>query len=72
MNTEFQQMLLKIARDSIKCGLNHGRPKLPDPACLPVELGRPRATFVTLTIHGNLRGCIGMLEASRPLAADVA
>ncbi len=31
-----------------------------------------RATFVTLTIGGQLRGCIGMLEACRPLAEDVA
>lgn len=31
-----------------------------------------RATFVTLEIGGQLRGCIGMLEAHRPLANDVA
>ena len=36
------------------------------------ELKEERATFVTLTINGNLRGCIGMLEACRPLAEDVA
>ena len=29
---------------------------------------RPAATFVTLTQHGELRGCIGTLEAFRPLA----
>ncbi|MDQ6999011.1 MAG: AmmeMemoRadiSam system protein A [Mariprofundus sp.] len=29
------------------------------------------ATFVTLTIYGNLRGCIGTLEAYRPLIDDV-
>jgi len=29
------------------------------------------ATFVTLTQHGELRGCIGTLEAHRPLAEDV-
>jgi AmmeMemoRadiSam system protein A len=31
----------------------------------------PGATFVTLTQHGQLRGCIGSLEAHRPLAEDV-
>lgn len=31
-----------------------------------------RASFVTLEIDGHLRGCIGMLEACRPLAEDVA
>jgi uncharacterized protein len=39
---------------------------------LPAELMEKRATFVTLTIGGQLRGCIGMLEACRPLAEDVA
>ena len=43
---------------------------------LPVErlaeLAEPGATFVTLTQGGQLRGCIGSLEAYRPLAIDVA
>ena len=34
-------------------------------------LDRPGATFVTLMRHGELRGCIGSLEARRPLVADV-
>jgi hypothetical protein len=34
-------------------------------------LARPAATFVTLTQYGDLRGCIGTLEAYRPLGADV-
>jgi len=38
---------------------------------LPSELKEERATFVTLTIAGALRGCIGMLEACRPLVEDV-
>lgn len=29
------------------------------------------ASFVTLTMHGSLRGCIGTLEAYRPLMDDV-
>lgn len=36
------------------------------------ELAEPAATFVTLTRKGQLRGCIGSLEACRPLAIDVA
>ena len=31
----------------------------------------PGAAFVTLTSRGQLRGCIGSLQASRPLADDV-
>ena len=34
-------------------------------------LHRPGATFVTLTQYGELRGCIGTLEAHRPLLIDV-
>jgi len=43
----------------------------PDLGSCP-ELKEKRATFVTLTLNGNLRGCIGMLEACRPLVEDVA
>ena len=34
-------------------------------------LSRPGATFVTLKTDGGLRGCIGSLEARRPLRDDV-
>lgn len=34
-------------------------------------LHEPGACFVTLTRHGALRGCIGTLEAHRPLLQDV-
>jgi len=34
-------------------------------------LDRPGASFVTLKKDGRLRGCIGTLEAYRPLAEDV-
>lgn len=36
------------------------------------ELNEAGASFVTLTREGQLRGCIGSLEAYRPLAIDVA
>ncbi len=34
-------------------------------------LAEPAATFVTLRLDGELRGCIGSLEALRPLGEDV-
>lgn len=37
----------------------------------PAWLDRPGAAFVTLTLDGQLRGCIGTLEAHRPLGEDV-
>ncbi|MFZ4538879.1 AmmeMemoRadiSam system protein A [Propionivibrio sp.] len=60
--------LLTIARNAI--GKHFGqeaRAVVPHP-----ELSNPGATFVTLTQNGQLRGCIGSLEAYRPLAIDVA
>jgi uncharacterized protein len=64
--------LLEIARASIARGLREGRPLDVDPATLPPGLLPIRATFVTLHIQGRLRGCIGTLEATRPLGQDVA
>ena len=66
-----QQQLLKIARESIAHGLKTATPSMPSEA-LPSEFQEHRATFVTLEIKGQLRGCIGMLEPLRPLAEDVA
>ncbi len=37
----------------------------------PPWLHEQGASFVTLTLGGKLRGCIGTLEAFRPLAADI-
>lgn len=41
------------------------------PQRLPDELMVNGACFVTLTINGKLRGCIGSLKAHRPLNLDV-
>lgn len=35
------------------------------------ELRENGATFVTLTLDGQLRGCIGSLQAYRPLLDDL-
>ncbi|MEZ4431177.1 MAG: AmmeMemoRadiSam system protein A [bacterium] len=64
--------LRALARASIEDGLRTGRPKLPALDGLGDTLRAPGASFVTLTRDGDLRGCIGRLEAARPLALDVA
>ncbi|ODU44413.1 MAG: AMMECR1 domain-containing protein [Thiobacillus sp. SCN 63-374] len=59
--------LLKLARAEIAS-------KLGQPGAASAQsdwLAEPGATFVTLTRHGELRGCIGTLEAHRPLGVDV-
>lgn len=60
-------VLLTLARSAIAqhFGLS------PQPVHEPDWLGEPGATFVTLTQHGRLRGCIGSLKAHRPLGQDV-
>lgn len=65
-------MLLDLAKNSIRHGLKTGRPLKINLDDYPSELAEPRATFVTLQINHQLRGCIGMLEAVRPLAEDIA
>lgn len=66
-----QQQMLQLARASIAYGLQHGQ-------ALPLTLNdyddtlqQPGACFVTLNKHQQLRGCIGSLQAHRPLVEDI-
>lgn len=65
--SELGEILLRLARDAIGEHFGETPASVPD---LP-ELREAGATFVTLTRDGRLRGCIGSLEAHRPLADDV-
>lgn len=60
-------LLLKVARNAIAQHFDQSGETFPDEKWLHA----PGATFVTLTQHGQLRGCIGTLEAHRPLGEDV-
>ena len=72
LGLESRRHLLGIAARSIRHGIEHGKACDVDPGSLPAAFGERRASFVTLESDGRLRGCIGSLEATRPLAADVA
>lgn len=61
------ETLLQLARAEI--GKHFGRAFASAPE--KPWLAQPGATFVTLTYQGELRGCIGSLEAHRPLGIDV-
>jgi AmmeMemoRadiSam system protein A len=67
-----RQQLLGIARASMSHGVNCGSPLPVDLEGIPEGLARMRASFVTLYLHGALRGCTGSLEATQPLAVEVA
>lgn len=64
--------LLDIAKNAISDTLNHTS-SIDKQALLEryPELLNPKATFVTLTLQGRLRGCIGSLIAHRPLLDDL-
>lgn len=65
--TELGNMLLAHARNAIaeRFGRHGGATHR------HAALDQPGASFVTLTRQGDLRGCIGSLEAHRPLGLDV-
>jgi AmmeMemoRadiSam system protein A len=66
-----RQTLLKTARQAIeKTLLGEKLPPLKLEE-FPPELSEPGACFVTLTIAGQLRGCVGSIEATRALIQDV-
>ena len=66
-----RRTLLAVARASIEEGLKRGHPLHPRPQDFDPLLAAPGAAFVTLERAGRLRGCIGSLEARRPLVLDV-
>jgi AmmeMemoRadiSam system protein A len=72
LTTEEKNILLDVARRSIEYGLQHARPLPVNTRDYSNVLQQPRATFVTLHLHNQLRGCIGTLNAYQPLINDVA
>lgn len=65
------KILLQIARTAISRALHvPGIPAAEFDENMP-WLSKPGATFVTLTQRGELRGCIGSLQACDPLIEDV-
>lgn len=66
-----KKILLRLAREAMECGVR-GKKLLPmDKNSLTQNLLEHGASFVTLMINNNLRGCVGALEAHQPLADDV-
>lgn len=71
LDSRQEELLLELAFRSIEYGLEHGREMAVDVDDFPPDLQEKRATFVTLKSDHDLQGCIGTLEAYRPLVTDV-
>ena len=64
-------LLLNLARESIMSGLKTRQVPAISLKDYPVHLQQPGATFVTIDLNHQLRGCIGTLTAYQPLIRDV-
>ena len=64
MTPEDGKILLKIARESVEEHILGIRK--PEVRSIDTSVRQNAGVFVTLKIHGNLRGCIGFVEAILP------
>ena len=71
LTDEEKKILLRLAREAMECGVKGKQLPPLDQKSLTKPLLEDGASFVTLTVRGQLRGCIGALEAYQPLVDDV-
>jgi AmmeMemoRadiSam system protein A len=71
-SAEGRTALREVARAAVAHAAHEGCELEVEPERFGSELRVPRASFVTLRLRGELRGCTGSLEAVRALVADVA
>jgi AmmeMemoRadiSam system protein A len=72
LNEAEKQQLLNLAAEAIRHGLRTGMRLAVNAADYNGILAAQHASFVTLERAGQLRGCMGALEAYRALVVDVA
>jgi hypothetical protein len=71
LTSEEKLILLRLARTTLERGVRGEELPPVDLKGVTPHLKEPGASFITLTIAGELRGCIGALEAYQPLVQDV-
>jgi len=71
LTPEEKKTLLQLARQALEAGVRGGKLPQIEKTSLTPTLRAEGASFVTLTVNGDLRGCIGALEPYQPLAEDV-
>lgn len=65
LTEEEKKYLLKLARETIEHAVRGEAPPKAEP--ITPRLEEPWGCFVTLTKHGELRGCIGLIKGIKPL-----
>lgn len=71
LSSEEQKILLHLAREAVESAVKGEELPPLDGSSLSENLREEGTSFVTLTRRGQLRGCIGALEAYQSLAEDV-
>ena len=71
LTTEEKDILLQLARQALEMGVRGQKLPALDLESMPARLREDGVSFVTLTIGGKLRGCVGALEPYQSLADDV-
>lgn len=74
LNAEEQRALLTLARAAVVAAVRGEKvpsDRVPDRFAADSPLHEDRGVFVTLTEHGDLRGCIGSIFGTEPLYAGV-
>ncbi len=72
LTSDDKEQLLKTAAESINYGLQNHCALSPDLNNVNALLQNHGASFVSLHLNKQLRGCIGTLEAYQPLIRDIA
>ena len=71
LTLEEQTILLRLAREALEHGVRGKEPPPLEQETLSENLRAIGSSFITLTVGGQLRGCIGSLEPHQSLAEDV-
>lgn len=71
LTLEERTTLLRLARQALELGVRGENVPAVDKSTLTAKLREDGASFVTLTVRGELRGCIGALEPYQSLVDDV-
>jgi hypothetical protein len=66
-----KRYLLRIAREALRAAVEGAPLADLDPSEWTPRLAQPGSSFVSITLQGDLRGCLGTIWPRNPLAEDV-